>query len=71
MPITTASTGTTVACVAMLDSRSVKISMPPVVWSKPMSTVTPQTIRIVPHGMRLDRLAVVRRAQQRQQHGSR
>ena len=51
--MTTASTGMTVACVAMLESRFEKISMPPVFCSKPISTVTPQTMRIVPHGMRL------------------
>ena len=37
----------------MLESRFVKMSMPPVLCSRPISTVTPQTIRIVPHGMRL------------------
>ena len=42
--------GITVACVAMLDSRFVKISMPPA-SSRPISTVTPQTIRIVLHGI--------------------
>ncbi len=37
MPITTASTGMTVACVAMLDSRFAKMSMPPVLLEQARS----------------------------------
>ena len=37
----------------MLDSRSVNSFMPPVFSSSPISTVTPQTMMIVLHGMRL------------------
>src|SRR6188474_1420754 len=51
MPVPNATTGAIVAGVETLARPAVKRSNPCVFWSRKISTVTPVTMRITPHGM--------------------